>query len=142
MGRLKPHALAMRCFLLVGLALGSPAPQYSGSKSELTVSELGTIEDIFGSSGTYSSTGKQTSQLNGNKVIVQVVTNEAGYVAPDDYRPSQGAFTNSQQLNEHQGGNEYYGGSLVDVSAFGRRTEEEKPPRDSSAVRLTASTSY
>merc|ERR1712130_370594 len=66
-------ALAMRCFLLVGLALGSPAPQYSGSKSELTVSELGTIEDIFGSSGTYSSTGKQTSQLNGNKVIVQVV---------------------------------------------------------------------
>merc|ERR1712130_436092 len=94
MGRLKPHALAMRCFLLVGLALGSPAPQYSGSKSELTVSELGTIEDIFGSSGTYSSTGKQTSQLNGNKVIVQVVTNEAGYVAPDDYRPSQGAFTN------------------------------------------------
>merc|ERR1711910_44394 len=94
MGRLKPHALAMRCFLLVGLALGSSAPQYSGSKSELTVSELGTIEDIFGSSGTYSTTGKQTSQLNGNKVIVQVVTNEAGYVAPDDYRPSQGALIN------------------------------------------------
>merc|ERR1712020_504822 len=93
--RLKPHALAMRCFLLVGLALGSPAPQYSGSKSELTLSELGTIEDIFGSSGTYSSSsGKQTSQLNGNEVIVQVVTNEAGYVAPDDYTPSQGAFTN------------------------------------------------
>merc|ERR1712018_843448 len=93
--RLKPHALAMRCFLLVGLALGSPAPQYSGSKSELTVSELGTIEDIFGSSGTYSSSsGKHSSQLNGNEVIVQVVTNEAGYVAPDDYTPSQGAFTN------------------------------------------------
>merc|ERR1712018_846350 len=95
MGRLKPHALAMRCFLLVGLALGSPAPQYSGSKSELTVSKLGTIEDIFGSSGTYSSSsGKHSSQLNGNEVIVQVVTNEAGYVAPDDYTPSQGAFTN------------------------------------------------
>merc|ERR1711936_757728 len=94
MGRLKPHALAMRCFLLVGLALGSPAPQYSGSKSQLTASELGTIEDIFGSSGTYS-TGKQTSQLNGNgaEVVVQVVTNEAGYVAPDDYQPSQGALT-------------------------------------------------
>ena len=68
----------MRCFLLVGLALGSPAPQYSGSTSQLTASELGTIEDIFGSSGTYSSTGKQTSQLNGNinnngaEVLVQV----------------------------------------------------------------------
>merc|ERR1711936_392825 len=92
MGRLKPHALAMRCFLLVGLALGSPAPQYSGSKSQLTASELGTIEDIFGSSGTYS-TRKQTGQLNGNKVVVQVVTNEAGYVAPNDYQPSQGALT-------------------------------------------------
>merc|ERR1711863_53003 len=92
--RPKPHAPAMRCFLLVGLALGSPAPQYSGSKSQLTASELGTIEDIFGSSGTYS-TGKQTSQLNGNgaEVVVQVVTNEAGYVAPDDYQPSQGALT-------------------------------------------------
>merc|ERR1712088_757138 len=100
MGRPKPHPLAMRCFLLVGLALGSPAPQYSGSNSQLTASELGTIEDIFGSSGTYSSTGKQTSQLNGNnnnngaEVLVQVVTNEAGYVAPDDYRPSQGALIN------------------------------------------------
>jgi secreted trypsin-like serine protease len=82
----------MRCFLLVGLALGSPAPQYSGSKSHLTASQLGTIEDIFGSSGTYS-TGKQTSQLNGNEVVVQVVTNEAGYLAPDDYQPSQGALT-------------------------------------------------
>merc|ERR1711910_108298 len=92
--RPKPHALAMRCFLLVGLALGSPAPQYSGSKSQLTASQLGTIEDIFGSSGTYS-TGKQTSQFNGNgaEVVVQVVTNEAGYVAPDDYQPSQGALT-------------------------------------------------
>merc|ERR1711863_254010 len=92
--RPKPHAPAMRCFLLVGLALGSPAPQYSGSKSQLTASELGTIEDIFGSSGTYS-TGKQTSQLNGNgaEVVVQVVTNEAGYVAPDDYQQTQGALT-------------------------------------------------
>merc|ERR1712226_861775 len=87
----------MRCFLLVGLALGSPAPQYSGSKSQLTSFELDTIADIFGSSGTYA--GKQTSQLNGNKnnggaeVLVQVVTNEAGYVAPDDYQPSPGAFT-------------------------------------------------
>ena len=88
----------MRCFLLVGLALGSPAPQYSGSKSQLTSFELDTIADIFGSSGTYA--GKQTSQLNGNKnnggaeVLVQVVTNEAGYVAPDDYQPSPGALTN------------------------------------------------
>jgi len=48
----------------------------------------------------------------------------------------------SQQLNQEEAGNEYYGGSLVDVSAFGRRTEEEKPSRDSSAVRLTASTNY
>merc|ERR1711936_858608 len=126
MGRLKPHALAMRCFLLVGLALGSPAPQYSGSKSQLTASELGTIEDIFGSSGTYS-TGKQTSQFNGNgaEVVVQVVTNEAGYAAPDDYTPSRG-YECVPYYQCHNGSIITDGGGLIDIrNGFGILSPEE-----------------
>ena len=77
---------------------------------------------------------------------------EAGLKAQDtlaEYSSCSVGWSGSQQLN--QGGNngynynnEYYGGesSQVDVSAFGSRTQEQKPLRDSSAVRLTASTGY
>ena len=71
---------------------------------------------------------------------------EAGLKAQNtlaEYSSCSVAWSSSQQLNQ-QGGNEYYGGgsSQVDVSTFERRTQEQKPLRDSSAVRLTASTNY
>merc|ERR1712008_566137 len=73
---------------------------------------------------------------------------EAGLKAQDtlaEYSSCSVAWSGSQQLNQGGSGynNEYYGGgSQVDVSAFGRRTQEQKPLRDSSAVRLTVSTNY
>merc|ERR1712154_483251 len=69
---------------------------------------------------------------------------EAGLKAQNtlaEYSSCSVAWSSSQQLNR-QGGNEYYGSSQVDVSTFGRRTEDHNPLRDSSAVRLTASTNY
>merc|ERR1712233_17116 len=65
---------------LVTLAWASPAPQYSGQTQDLSD---GHLED--GS--------------NGVEVIVQVVKNEDGYIAPDDYQQTQGALTDKATSN-------------------------------------------
>merc|ERR1712002_576348 len=83
---------------LVTLAWASPAPQYSGQTQDLSNSQLDALKDIFGDAaggGAYS--GQQVGRLeggtNGVEAIIQVVKNEDGYVAPDDYQQTQGALT-------------------------------------------------
>merc|ERR1712025_231108 len=78
--------------------MGSPAPQYSGQTQDLSEGQLDTIKDIFGTdAGDAYSGDQQTGRLedgsNGVEVIVQVVKNEDGYIAPDDYQQTQGALT-------------------------------------------------
>merc|ERR1719245_462551 len=62
------------------------------------------IKDIFGTdAGDAYSGDQQTGRLedgsNGVEVIVQVVKNEDGYVAPDDYQQSTGALTDKATSN-------------------------------------------
>ena len=90
----------MRALILVAsLAWASAAPQYSGQQQDLSGAQLDTIKDIFGTDGGdgYSGNEPQTGRLddgtNGVEVIVQVVKNEDGYTAPDDYQQTQGALT-------------------------------------------------
>jgi secreted trypsin-like serine protease len=90
----------MRQILLLGLvaiARAAPAPQYSGETQDLTNSQIDALKDIFGDAAGGAYTGDQTGRLedgtNGVEVIVQVVKNEDGYIAPDDYQPTQGALT-------------------------------------------------
>merc|ERR1719471_1616383 len=85
-------------FSLATLTWASPAPQYSGQTQDLSEGQLDTIKDIFGTdAGDAYSGDQQTGRLedgsNGVEVIVQVVKNEDGYVAPDDYQQSTGALT-------------------------------------------------
>merc|ERR1711964_319336 len=61
-------------------------------------SQIDALKDIFGDAagnGAYS--GQQVGRLeggtNGVEAIIQVVKNEDGYVAPDDYQQTQGALT-------------------------------------------------
>ena len=89
---------------LVTLAWASPAPQYSGQTQDLSDGQLDTIKDIFGTdAGDAYSGDQQTGRLedgsNGVEVIVQVVKNEDGYVAPDDYQQTQGALTDKATSN-------------------------------------------
>merc|ERR1711971_1367788 len=89
---------------LVTLAWASPAPQYSGQTQDLSDGQLDTIKDIFGTdTGDAYSGDQQTGRLedgsNGVEVIVQVVKNEDGYVAPDDYQQTQGALTDKATSN-------------------------------------------
>merc|ERR1711910_116099 len=89
---------------LVTLAWASPAPQYSGQTQDLSDGQLDTIKDIFGTdAGDAYSGDQQTGRLedgsNGVEVIVQVVKNEDGYVAPDDYQQNTGALTDKATSN-------------------------------------------
>merc|ERR1712032_1395582 len=89
---------------LVTLAWASPAPQYSGQTQDLSDGQLDTIKDIFGTdTGDAYSGDQQTGRLedgsNGVEAIVQVVKNEDGYVAPDDYQQTQGALTDKATSN-------------------------------------------
>merc|ERR1712203_652318 len=89
---------------LVTLAWASPAPQYSGQTEDLSEGQLDTIKDIFGTdAGDAYSGDQQTGRLedgsNGVEVIVQVVKNEDGYVAPDDYQTTAGALTDKATSN-------------------------------------------
>jgi len=89
---------------LVTLAWASPAPQYSGQTQDLSEGQLDTIKDIFGTdAGDAYSGDQQTGRLedgsNGVEVIVQVVKNEDGYIAPDDYQQTQGALTDKATSN-------------------------------------------
>merc|ERR1712013_887787 len=88
-------------FSLATLTWASPAPQYSGQTQGLSEGQLDTIKDIFGTdAGDAYSGDQQTGRLedgsNGVEVIVQVVKNEDGYVAPDDYQQNCADYTATQ----------------------------------------------
>merc|ERR1712240_559407 len=83
---------------LVSVGQGNPAPQYSGATGDLSDGTLDTIKDIFGAglgdgSDSYSGgaeTGKLDDGTNGGiGAVVQIVKNEDGYVAPDDYHTNE-----------------------------------------------------
>merc|ERR1712013_794443 len=91
-------------FSLATLTWASPTPQYSGQTQDLSEGQLDTIKDIFGTdAGDAYSGDQQTGRLedgsNGVEVIVQVVKNEDGYVAPDDYQQNTGALTDKATSN-------------------------------------------
>merc|ERR1712152_15693 len=84
--------------------------QYSGETQDLSNSQLDALKDIFGDAaagGAYS--GQQVGRLeggtNGVEAIIQVVKNEEGYVAPDDYQTTAGltdkATTNVDNVFEN-----------------------------------------
>merc|ERR1712223_1705715 len=84
----------MKPLILLGLVAFVRA-QYSGETQDLSNSQLDALKDIFGDAaagGAYS--GQQVGRLeggtNGVEAIIQVVKNEEGYVAPDDYQTTAG----------------------------------------------------
>merc|ERR1711993_156630 len=97
----------------MGIILGLVAfvgAQYSGETQDLSNSQLDALKDIFGDAaagGAYS--GQQVGRLeggtNGVEAIIQVVKNEEGYVAPDDYQTTAGltdkATTNVDNVFEN-----------------------------------------
>jgi len=131
---------------LVALSHSSPAPQYSGATSDLSNQDIDTIKDIFGDAGGDSYSGDQTGKLNND--VQQVVTNDDGYVAPDDYHTSEqqtkatssvdNVFENCAEYTESQGYEcvPYYqcdngtiitdGGGLIDIrNGFGILSPED-----------------
>merc|ERR1712012_857879 len=99
----------MRPLILLGLVAFVRA-QYSGETQDLSNSQLDALKDIFGDAaagGAYS--GQQVGRLeggtNGVEAIIQVVKNEEGYVAPDDYHTTAGltdkATTNVDNVFEN-----------------------------------------
>merc|ERR1712088_683963 len=128
--------------------------QYSGETQDLSNSQLDALKDIFGDAaggGAYS--GQQVGRLeggtNGVEAIIQVVKNEEGYVAPDDYQTTAGlvdkattnvdnVFENCADYTESQGYEcvPYYqchdgtiitdGGGLIDIrNGFGILSPED-----------------
>merc|ERR1712217_319077 len=99
----------MKPLIILGLVAFVRA-QYSGETQDLSNSQLDALKDIFGDAaagGAYS--GQQVGRLeggtNGVKAIIQVVKNEEGYVAPDDYQTTAGltdkATTNVDNVFEN-----------------------------------------
>ena len=93
----------MKPLIILGLVALSRS-QYSGETQDLSNSQLDALKDIFGDAvagGAYS--GEQVGRLeggtNGVEAIIQVVKNEDGYVAPDDYQQTQGALTDKATSN-------------------------------------------
>merc|ERR1712061_699966 len=97
----------MKPLIILGLVAFVGA-QYSGETQDLSNSQLDALKDIFGDAaggGAYS--GQQVGRLeggtNGVEAIIQVVKNEEGYVAPDDYQTTAGlvdkATTNVDNVN-------------------------------------------
>ena len=99
----------MKPLILLGL-VAFVRGQYSGETQDLSNSQLDALKDIFGDAaagGAYS--GQQVGRLeggtNGVEAIIQVVKNEEGYVAPDDYQTTAGltdkATTNVDNVFEN-----------------------------------------
>merc|ERR1711879_635845 len=99
----------MKPLIILGLVAFVRA-QYSGETQDLSNSQLDALKDIFGDAaagGAYS--GQQVGRLeggtNGVEAIIQVVKNEEGYVAPDDYQTTAGltdkATTNVDNVFEN-----------------------------------------
>merc|ERR1711953_1427719 len=143
----------MKPLILLGLVAFVRA-QYSGETQDLSNSQLDALKDIFGDAaggGAYS--GQQVGRLeggtNGVEAIIQVVKNEEGYVAPDDYQTTAGlvdkattnvdnVFENYADYTESQGYEcvPYYqchngtiitdGGGLIDIrNGFGILSPED-----------------
>merc|ERR1712154_309303 len=98
-----PSHCNMKPLIILGLVALSLS-QYSGQTQDLSNSQLDALKDIFGDAaggGAYS--GQQVGRLeggtNGVEAIIQVVKNEDGYVAPDDYQQTQGALTDKATSN-------------------------------------------
>merc|ERR1712115_654131 len=115
-------------FLLSILVVTNASSQYSGQVQDLSDSQLDTLKNIFGNSvnDVYSQNTeqkeRQTSNFedgtNGVEVIVQVVKNEDGYVAPDDYKTQVGSLTDKATITD--------GGGLIDVrNGFGILSPED-----------------
>jgi len=68
------------CLILLGLV--STAPQYSDPTGEVSSQDF---NDIFGDMSGITHSGVQPGQAPHVEVASQVVTNEDGYIAPDDY---------------------------------------------------------
>merc|ERR1712218_586079 len=142
-----PSHCNMKPLIILGLVALSRS-QYSGETQDLSNSQLDALKDIFGDAaggGAYS--GQQVGRLeggtNGVEAIIQVVKNEEGYVAPDDYQTTAGlvdkattnvdnVFENCADYTESQGYEcvPYYqchngtiitdGGGLIDIrNGFG-----------------------
>merc|ERR1712013_529290 len=152
------HHFNMKPLILLGLVAFARA-QYSGETQDLSNSQLDALKDIFGDAaagGAYS--GQQVGRLeggtNGVEAIIQVVKNEEGYVAPDDYQTTAGltdkATTNVDNVFWQPidaaplttGGNGYVDGGDLDISGFERKGANVAQPSDSSAVKLTQGSSY
>merc|ERR1712088_1297172 len=98
-----PSHCNMKPLIILGLVT-LVRTQYSGETQDLSNSQLDALKDIFGDAaggGAYS--GQQVGRLeggtNGVEAIIQVVKNEDGYVAPDDYQQTQGALTDKATSN-------------------------------------------
>merc|ERR1711970_742160 len=98
-----PSHCNMKPLIILGL-VALVRSQYSGETQDLSNSQLDALKDIFGDAagnGAYS--GQQVGRLeggtNGVEAIIQVVKNEDGYVAPDDYQQTQGALTDKATSN-------------------------------------------
>merc|ERR1712222_278479 len=98
-----PSHCNMKPLIILGL-VALVRSQYSGETQDLSNSQLDALNDIFGDAagnGAYS--GQQVGRLeggtNGVEAIIQVVKNEDGYVAPDDYQQTQGALTDKATSN-------------------------------------------
>merc|ERR1712038_2162098 len=99
----------MKPLIILGL-IALVRAQYSGETQDLSNSQLDALKDIFGDAaagGAYS--GQQVGRLeggtNGVEATIQVVKNEEGYVAPDDYQTTAGltdkATTNVDNVFEN-----------------------------------------
>merc|ERR1712055_387387 len=148
-----PSHCNMKPLIIFGLVALVRA-QYSGETQDLSNSQLDALKDIFGDAaagGAYS--GQQVGRLeggtNGVEAIIQVVKNEEGYVAPDDYQTTAGlidkattnvdnVFENCADYTATQGYEcvPYYqchngtiitdGGGLIDIrNGFGILTPED-----------------
>merc|ERR1712158_112847 len=98
-----PSHCNMKPLIILGLVALSRS-QYSGETQDLSNSQLDALKDIFGDAaggGAYS--GQQVGRLeggtNGVEAIIQVVKNEEGYTAPDDYQQTTAGLTDKATTN-------------------------------------------
>merc|ERR1712177_146351 len=119
----------MKPLIILGLVAFARA-QYSGETQDLSNSQLDALKDIFGDAaagGAYSGqqVGRVEGGTNGVEAIIQVVKNEEGYVAPDDYTATQG-YECVPYYQCHNGTIITDGGGLIDIrNGFGILSPED-----------------
>merc|ERR1712088_780485 len=85
-------------------------------------SQLDALKDIFGDSVGDNYSGQQAGRLSdgtsGVEAIIQVVKNEDGYVAPDDYQTTDALTDKATTITD--------GGGLIDIrNGFGILSPED-----------------